>query len=53
MTAPVNVTGRAWEAAEAYAKKFDQVKVDEGEGDNEEGAEEGHAADGEGTSGGP
>ena len=49
VTAPVNITDRAWEAAEAYAKKFDQVEVDEDEGDNEEGAEEeGRAADGEG-----
>ena len=52
-TVPANVTSRAWEAAEAYAKKFDQVEVDEGEGDDEEGAEEGRAADGGGTSGGP
>ena len=52
-TVPANVTSRAWKAAEAYAKKFDQVKVDEGEGDDEEGAEEGRAADGGGTSGGP
>ena len=38
---------------EAYAKKFDQVEVDEDEGDNKEGGEEGRAADGGGTSGGP
>ena len=49
VTAPVNITDRAWEAAETYAKKFDQVEVDEDEGDDEEGAEEeGRAADGEG-----
>ena len=52
VTAPVNVISRAWEAAEAYAKKFDQVEVDEDEGDDED-AEEDRAADDEGASGGP
>ena len=52
-TASANVTSRAWEAAAAYAKKFDQVEIDEGEGDDEEGAEEEEdAADGAGASGG-
>ena len=51
-TASANVTSRAWDAAAAYAKKFDQVEVDEGEGDDEEDAEEEeHAADGAGASG--
>ena len=36
VTAPVNVSDGAWAAAEAYAKKFDQVVVDEGDGDGEE-----------------
>ena len=54
VTAPASVTSRAQEATEAYARKFDQVEVDEGGGDGEEGAEEeGRAADGEGASGGP
>ena len=53
VTAPVNVTDRAWGAAEAYAKKYDQVEVDDGEGDDGEDVEEGRAADGEGASGGP
>ena len=34
------VSDRACSAAEAYAKKFDQVEVDEGDGDGEEDAEE-------------
>ena len=53
MTVPANVNDRVWAAAEAYAKKFDQVEVGEDEGDDEEGGEEGRAADGGGTSGGP
>ena len=55
VTAPVNVSDGAWAAAEAYAKKYDQVVVDEGDGDGEEGAEEEeeHAAAGGGTSRGP
>ena len=36
MTAPVNIIDRAQKAAEVYAKKFDQVVVDEGDGDGEE-----------------
>ena len=52
-TASADVTSRAWDAATAYAKKFDQVEVDEGEGDDEEDAEEEErAADGAGASGG-
>ena len=51
-TASADVTSRAWDAATAYAKKFDQVEVDEGEGDDEDGAEEEEAADGAGGSGG-
>ena len=38
VTASVDIIGRARKAAEAYAKKFDQVVVDEDDGDNEEGA---------------
>ena len=53
VTASATVTSRAWDAATEYAKKFDQVEVDEGEGDDEEGAEEEEdAADGAGASGG-
>ena len=54
VTAPVDisclaaVSVRMRKAAEAYAKKFDQVEVEEDEDDGEE-----DAADGEGTSGGP
>ena len=51
MTVAANVNDRTWAAAEAYAKKFDQVVVDEHEGGGEE--EEEHAAAGESTSGGP
>ena len=52
MTAAVNVNDRAWAAAEAYAKKFNQVEVDEDEGGGDEGAEEEErAADGAGASG--
>ena len=51
MTAPVNIIDRARKAAEAYAKKFDQVEVDEDDGDGEEDAEEEErAAEDEGTS---
>ena len=32
---PAAVTSRAWDAATEYAQKFDQVEVDEGEGDDE------------------
>ena len=54
VTAPVNINNRAQKAAEAYAKKFDQVMVDEDEGDCEEDAEEEErAADSGSTSGGP
>ena len=62
VTAPVDlscriaVSEKMRKAAEAYAKKFDQVEVEEDEDDGEEDAaeeEEGAAADGEGTSGGP
>ena len=35
---PVNINDRAREAAEAFAKKFDQLEIDESEGDDE-GAE--------------
>ena len=53
VTASATVTSRAWDAATEYAKKFDQVEVDEGEGDDEGGAEEEEdAADGAGASGG-
>ena len=62
VTAPVDlscrtaVSDRMREAAEAYAKKFDQVEVEEDGDDGEEDAaeeEESAAADDEGTSGGP
>ena len=56
MTAPVNVNDRAWAPVEAYAKKFDQVEVEEDEDDGEEDApkeEVDAAADDVGTSGGP
>ena len=55
MTAPVDIIDKARKAAEAYAKKFDQVVVDEDEGDDEEGALEEEvevAVDGAGSSGG-
>ena len=61
VTAPVDlscrstVTDRMREAAEAYARKFDQVEVEEGEDDGEEDLEdeeEDVAADDVGTSGG-
>ena len=53
VTASVHVTSRAYDAAATYAKKFDQIEVDEGEGDDEDGAEEEEdAADGAGASGG-
>ena len=48
--------GRVQRAAEAYAKKFDQVEVEKGEDDGEEDTaeeEESAAADDGGTSGGP
>ena len=51
VTVAANVNDKTWAAAEAYAKKFDQVVVDEDEGGGEE--EEEHAAADEGTSGGP
>ena len=59
VTGPVDLSMRTpavQRAAEAYASKFDQVEVDEGEDDGEEDAaeeEERAAADGGGTSGGP
>ena len=59
VTAPVDLscrTDRMQRAAEAYAKKFDQVEVEEDEDDGEKDAaeeEERAAADGGGTSGGP
>ena len=55
VTAPVDIIDKARKAAEAYAKKFDQVVVDEDDGDGEEDAEEEEerAAVGEGPSGGP
>ena len=52
MVLPVNISDKAWKAADAYAKKFDQVVVD---GDDEEDALEEEAkatVDGAGTSGG-
>ena len=55
VTASVAISDRAWKAAEVYAKKFDQVEVDEDESDDEEDVleEEAEAAvDGAGTSGG-
>ena len=53
VTVAAKVTEWTWAAAEAYAKKFDQVVVDEDEGGDNEGAEEEErAADGAGTSGG-
>ena len=53
VTVSVDIIDRARKAAEAYAKKFDQVAVDEGKGDDEDGAEEEEdAADGAGASGG-
>ena len=53
MTASANVTSRAWDAATEYAKKFDQIEVDEGAGDDAEDAgEEEDAANGAGASGG-
>ena len=54
VTAPVDIIDKARKAAEAYAKKFDQVE-DEDDGDGEEDVEEeeGRAADGAGASGGP
>ena len=55
VTAPVDISDKARKAAEAYAKKFDQVVVDEDEGDDEEDALEEEvevAVDGAGSSGG-
>ena len=53
VTTPVDIIDKARKAAEAYTKKFDQVVVDEDEGDDEEGAlEEEVAVDGAGSSGG-
>ena len=53
VTASVHVTSRAYDAAATYAKKFDQIEVDEGAGDDAEDAgEEEDAADGAGASGG-
>ena len=50
---PVEIRRKAGEAAEVLAKKYDQVLVDEDEGDGEESTlEAGAAADGVGTSGG-
>ena len=45
VTAPVNISDRARKAAEVYAKKFDQVVVEEDEGDDEEDALEEEAED--------
>ena len=59
VTAPVDLscrTERMQRAAEAYAKKFDQVEVEEDEDDDEEDAveeEERAAVGGEGASEGP
>ena len=62
VTAPVDlscctaVSDRMRKDVEAYAKKFDQVEVEEDADDGEEDAaeeEESAAADDEGTSGGP
>ena len=62
VTAPIDlnchtaVSDRMQKAAEAYAKKFNQVDVEEDEDDGEEDAteeEERAAADDEGTSGRP
>ena len=51
--APVDIRSKAREAAEMLARKYDQVLVDEDEGDGEEDALEAEAAvDGAGTSGG-
>ena len=51
--APVDIRGKAREAAEVLARKYDQVLVDIDEGDGEEDALEAEAAvDGAGTSGG-
>ena len=55
MTALVDIIDKARKAAEAYAKKFDQVEVDEDEGDDEEGSLEEEvevAVDGAGSLGG-
>ena len=52
VTVSVDIIDRARKAAEAYAKKFDQVAVDEDEGDDDGEEEECSAADGGGTSGG-
>ena len=53
VTVSSNVTTHAWNAATEYAKKFDQIEVDEGASDDVEDARaEEDAADGAGASGG-
>ena len=52
LTAPTKIFDRAWEAANAYAKKFDPVTVNEVDDDCEtDVVAKGHATDGAGASG--